>query len=94
MDESWKLIDMTKRLQVLFDEDELGEIQQLARRQRMTVAEWVRQKLRAARVAESVADPARKLEAVRAAAAHSFPTGDIDQLLAEIEHGHLHQGTP
>jgi len=29
-----------------------------------------------------------KLEAVRAAAAHRFPTADIEQMLAEIEAGY------
>lgn len=40
---------MTKRPQVLFDEEEYREIQGCARSQRMTVAEWVRQALRKAR---------------------------------------------
>jgi hypothetical protein len=29
-----------------------------------------------------------KLRAVRAAARHEFPTGDIDQMLSEIEQGY------
>ena len=37
---------MTKRLQVLLDEEELTEIQDVARGQRLTVAEWVRQSMR------------------------------------------------
>ena len=32
---------MSKRLQVLLDESELRDIQRIARRQRVTVAEWV-----------------------------------------------------
>ena len=36
---------MSKRLQVLLDETEFLEIQESARRCRMTVAEWVRQAL-------------------------------------------------
>ena len=40
---------MSKRLQVLLDEQEFDDIQDIARRNRMTVAEWVRQALRAAR---------------------------------------------
>lgn len=79
---------MTKRLQVLFEDDELREIQRLARRQRMTTAEWVRQKLRLARDAETGADPRTKLETIRRAASHSFPTADIDQMLGEIERGY------
>ena len=40
---------MSRRLQVLLDDDELAKIQEVARSQRMTTAEWVRQALRAAR---------------------------------------------
>jgi hypothetical protein len=80
---------MSKRLQVLLAEEELREIRRLARQQRMTVAEWVRQSLRAARRREPLGDAGRKLEAVRAAVAHSFPTGDVAQILAEIERGYL-----
>ena len=83
---------MTKRLQVLFDDDELREIQRLARRGRMTTAEWVRRSLRSAREAEGGADVGQKLAAVRAAAAHAFPTADIDVMLREIEHGYASDG--
>lgn len=79
---------MTRRLQVLFDHHELREIKRAARDRRMTVAEWVRQALRAARSAEAAPDPRRKLEAIRTASRHSFPTADIDQVLAEIERGY------
>jgi hypothetical protein len=77
-----------RRLQVLLDEEELREVQQLARRHRMTTAEWVRRTLRSARDAESGADVRTKLEAVRAAARHAFPTADIDDMLDEIERGY------
>jgi hypothetical protein len=80
---------MTKRLQVLFDDAELREIQRLARRNRMTTAEWVRRSLRLAREAEGGADIGQKLAAVRTAASHAFPVGDIDQMLEEIERGYL-----
>lgn len=80
---------MTKRLQVLFDDDELNEIQRLARRQRLTTAEWVRRSLRSAREAEGGAGVGEKLAAVRAASAHDFPTGDVADLLADIERGYL-----
>lgn len=76
---------MRKRLQVLLEEAELEEIRQAARRNRMTVAKWVRQALRAARRAEAGRTAAGKLEAVRTAALFSFPSGDIDSMLAEIE---------
>jgi len=79
---------MSKRLQVLLDESELREIQRVARAQKMTVAEWVRQILRAARSRESTGDVRKKLEVVRAAARNAYPTADIDQMIAEIEGGY------
>lgn len=80
---------MSKRLQVLLDEPEWREVQRAARAQRTTVAEWVRQALRAARRREPLGDAGRKLDVIRAAARHSYPTADIDQVLAEIERGYL-----
>ena len=79
---------MTKRLQVLFDDDELRDIQRLAKRRRMTTAEWVRHSLRAAREADSGADVGQKLAAVRTASRFSFPTADITTMLDEIERGY------
>jgi hypothetical protein len=84
---------MSKRLQVLLEESGFREIRQMARRQRMTVAEWVRHALRGARRREPLTDPGRKLQAVRAAARHAFPTADMDGMLAEIERGYLGDGT-
>ncbi|MBA2557997.1 MAG: antitoxin [Chloroflexi bacterium] len=80
---------MTKRLQVLFEDAELREIQRAARHRRMTVAEWVRHALRSARAAEAAPDPRVKLEAVAVAVRHSFPTGDIERMLGEIEQGYV-----
>jgi hypothetical protein len=83
---------MSKRLQVLLEEPELREIQRAARAQKVTVAEWVRQALRAARRRQPVVDPRRKMDAIRSAARHSFPVGDIEQMLTEIESGYLETG--
>ena len=79
---------MSKRLQVILDDRELLEIQRAAGRERLTTAEWVRQALRAARRAAPRTDARKKLEVVRAAVLHAFPTGDIDQMLREIERGY------
>jgi hypothetical protein len=78
----------TKRLQVLLEEDEFEEIKREASRQRLSVAGWVRQALRSARAADSDAETRRKLDVIREAAQHDFPTADIDQMLAEIESGY------
>lgn len=80
---------MTKRLQVLFEDAEMREIQRVARRNRVTVAAWVRSTLRSARAAESDKDVRSKTAALRRSGVYSFPTGDIDQMLAEIERGYL-----
>ena len=76
-------------MQVLLEDDEFEEIRRVAKRHRMTVAEWVRQALRHARRDEPAVDPRKKLAAVRAAARGDYPTADIDQMLAEIEGGYL-----
>jgi hypothetical protein len=80
---------MSTRLQVILEDEEIAEIRRVARRHRMTVAEWVRQALRRARRDEPATDPRRKLAAIRAASRHAFPTADIDQMLAEVERGYL-----
>ena len=77
---------MLKRLQVLLDEEEYRELQSIARRQRVTLSEWVRQALRQASSDESgtVAD---KLRILSDAYRHEFPTADIDVMLQEIDAG-------
>lgn len=55
----------------------------------MNVSEWVRHALRRARRSEPAFEAGRKLEAIRAAARHEFPTADIEQMLREIERGYL-----
>jgi negative regulator of replication initiation len=80
---------MSKRLQVILDDEEMRAIKSIAKRQRKTVAEWVRQMLRAARKSAPAVSADRKYQVVRAAARHSFPTCDIRQMLAEIERGYL-----
>ncbi len=66
----------------------MTEIQRLARRERVTVGEWVRRVLREARTRQPVNDPEAKLKAVRKAARYSFPTADIEEMLSEIEQGY------
>jgi hypothetical protein len=80
---------MSKRLQVLFDEGELREVQEAASREGIPVSEWVRRALRDARRREPRGDLDEKVRAIREAAGHSFPTADIDEMLGEIERGYL-----
>lgn len=79
---------MSKRLQVLLDEAELRRLQRVAREEGVPLSVWVRRTLREARVPEPAGELERKLRAIRTAATHQFPTGDVDQMLAEIERGH------
>lgn len=76
---------MRKRLQVLIEEDELQEIRRAARRDRLSVAEWVRRALREVRLLQAQASVERKLAAIHKASEYAAPTADIDQMLTEIE---------
>ena len=64
------------------------DIQRLAKRERLTVGEWVRRALREACASRPVIEPETKLKAVRRAAEYSFPTADVGQMLDEIERGY------
>ena len=80
---------MSKRLQVVVDESELGRFQLAARARGLTLATWVRQALRVAEAQGASGDLDSKLAAVRAASSHAFPAPDIDVMLAEIERGYV-----
>jgi predicted 2-oxoglutarate/Fe(II)-dependent dioxygenase YbiX len=80
---------MSKRLQVLLDDEEMQEIKRLARQQRTSVAEWVRRALRSARQRQPGMNKEKKVQVVREAVRHSYPTADIEELLREIESGYL-----
>lgn len=79
---------MSKRLQVLLDEEELRDLGEAARRQGLPLSEWVRRALRDARRREPRGDLESKLCALRTALQHNGPTADIDQMLAETEQGY------
>ena len=79
---------MSKRLQVVLHDAEMSDIQRIAKRERLTVGEWVRRALREARAGRPVIDPETKLKAVRRGAQYSFPTCDLEQTLSEIERGY------
>ena len=79
---------MSKRLQVLLDDEEYSEIQGVARRQHVTIEEWVREALRQAR-GNNPRTAAVKLRAIANASRHEFPTADIEVMLQEIEAGQV-----
>jgi len=75
-------------LQVILKDPEYREIQRAARSRHMSIAQWVRQALELARRREPTGDAGKKLEVIRAAARHDYPSGDIDSMLSEIESGY------
>jgi hypothetical protein len=83
---------MAKRLQVILQDPDYREIQRIAKARRMSIAEWVRQALAAARRYEPLGDAGKKLDVIREAARQDFPTADIDEMLAQIERGYLAGG--
>ena len=85
---------MTKRLQVLFDDQEYAALQAAATSRGMTVAEWVRQALAAARRQASTADVDRKLAAIRAAVRHAAPTGSVERLIGDTERSYAGAAAP
>jgi hypothetical protein len=84
---------MSTRLGVVVDEGDLASWRRAADRQGVTLSEWVRQTLRRA-VGATSGDEATRLAAIHLAAAHAFPTGDIEGLLEDIEHGYPADGPP
>jgi hypothetical protein len=80
---------MAKRLQVILQDPEYRDIQRMARARHMSIAAWVRQALATARQAEPLKEAAKKLDAIRDAARHEFPSADIEDMLAEIERGYV-----
>ena len=80
---------MSKRLQVILSDEEYEELRLVSSTAGVTVSEWVRQALRKMRRDRSLLPTDGKIEAVRSAAQHEFPTGDIDTMIDEIESGYL-----
>jgi hypothetical protein len=86
--ESFRLVFVSKRLQVILKDPEYREIQRAARARHLSIAQWVREALEMARRRQPVGEVGKKLEAIRAAARLELPTGDIACMLAEIEKGY------
>jgi len=72
---------MSSRLQVLVPESLDRRIRKAAQRRRLSTGAWVRQALEQALKEDRDVDPLDRLSGLGA------PTGDIDQMLAEIESG-------
>ena len=79
---------MGEQVNKIFQDADYREIQKMARSRRMSLAEWVRQALELARRREPLGTTGKKLDTIRAAAQHDYPTADINTMLAEIERGY------
>jgi hypothetical protein len=78
---------MSRRLQVVMPADEYEALVRAARRRGQPVSQVVRESVRKAVAEQPAVDPDRRIAAVLRFARFAGPTGDVDQLLAEIEHG-------
>ncbi|TVQ29020.1 MAG: ribbon-helix-helix protein, CopG family [Spirochaetaceae bacterium] len=82
------LIAMSVRLQVLLDKEELRRLKELAKREKMTVSDWVRRALRHEMNDRPAAGARRKLDLIRRYARYDFPSGDYDTIAVQIVSGY------
>jgi hypothetical protein len=82
---------MSKRLQVLLKSDEYKTFQVIAEEAGYKLGEWVRQILRKKVSEISLKSPQQKLASIRKYHQLTYPTGEIDQMIKEIESGYLDQ---
>lgn len=82
---------MAKLLEILLDDVDYETIRRVARRDNVTVATWVRHRLRQDLHESSARDTASRLAAIQVAYAtkSAGPASDIDVMLVEIERGYL-----
>ena len=71
---------MSHRLQVLIPTELEASLRKAAQRDRVSKGEWVRRAIRGA-LRESTVNPVERLAALEG------PTGDIDQMIGEIDSG-------
>jgi hypothetical protein len=79
---------MRQSFQVRLEDSEVEEIREIADRMHLSVDEWIRWVLVEARKRHPNPSIDSKLRAVQAAVKHEFPTGDIGQLLHEVDGGY------
>lgn len=77
---------MDVHLQVLLSEKEYRDLKAIANRRGQSVDSWAREVLLKTRNEHSHTVES-KLQAIAESAKHSFPSGDIEDMLAQIEAG-------
>ena len=78
---------MSKRLQIVMSDDEIEAYRRTAKRQGMTLSEWVRQAMRKVQRSQQSPSAADKLKAIERALECGYPTGNIEEILSSIEQG-------
>lgn len=78
---------MSKRLQIVVEDEEHERFRKAAAREGLSLSEWVRRALERARQTQKGPAPSRKLSALDRALECGYPTADIDEMLEEIEKG-------
>ncbi len=73
------------KLQVLLSKEEYKRIQEASHNANQTVTDWVRDSIRKKLREQILLSPEQRLSKILGFAQNTGPTGDIDQLLAEIE---------
>jgi hypothetical protein len=79
---------VSKRLQVLMEEEEYAQLRNAAQSVRLAVGEFVRRELRRSCAALDARPADAKLKVLRKALQNDFPSGDITQMNEEIEAGY------
>ncbi len=79
---------MSTRLQVIFDEEELEELKERARKEKITVSDWVRRAVRNEMRSRPGEAARKKLDIIRAYSRYDYPSGDYELIAAEIESGY------
>ena len=77
---------MSHRLQVLVSEELNARLAKAAKRQRLSKGELVRRAIESS-LQRSAAEPGSATDPLASLASLAAPTGDIDEMLAEIEAG-------
>lgn len=78
---------MSMRLQIIVDEDEAERYRKAARREELSLSQWVRNALRKELRSQRGPSPEQKVAALDKALQKGHPTRDIDQMISEIEAG-------
>ena len=79
---------MSIRLQILLDEDELQEVKKLAIEEKLTVSAWVRRAIQHEKKERPGTAARKKLQIINKSSKYNYPTGDYQDIAAEIDSGY------